>query len=101
MTFNDDIALEHLLFVDRTCRTCGKTKSLLEDFYLTRKDRGSNPSAYAYECKDCTIKRVLDSRREKLDKPDIPYNPVPRIKDVYPDWQITSGFPSEKMPFNK
>ena len=25
-------------------------------------------------------------RKLKKDKPDLPYWPVPRIKDIYPDW---------------
>lgn len=66
-----DIDLDHLIFKERTCRVCGETKSLMDDFYLTRKDRGSVASAYSYECKECTKERV----RKKT-----------RIKDVYPDW---------------
>jgi len=62
MDLNKQIELEHLLFVDRQCRVCGKFKNLLSDFYLTRKDRGLYPSSYSYECKDCTIKRVVISR---------------------------------------
>jgi hypothetical protein len=65
MDFDDQIELEHLLFFDRKCRLCGKVKNLLDDFYLTRKDRGCLPSAYSYDCKDCTIKRVLNSRNRK------------------------------------
>ena len=49
MDFDDQVELEHLLFFDRKCRVCGKVKSLLDDFYLTRKDRGTLPSAYSYE----------------------------------------------------
>ena len=51
-------------------------KNLLEDFYLTRKDRGSYPSAYSYECKECTIKRIIASRM------------VSKVIDrwEYPDW---------------
>jgi len=71
---NVDLELEHLLFVERKCRFCGQTKSLLDDFYLTRKDRGANPSAYAYECKSCTIWRVNRKRRRK------------RLESDYPDW---------------
>jgi hypothetical protein len=73
---NKQINLEHLLFVDRECRSCGKTKNLLEDFYLTRKDRGHFPSAYSYECKSCTVIRVKNKRKHKY-FPD---------KDKYPDW---------------
>jgi len=86
VSFDDEIELEHLLFLERKCRVCGKVKSILDEFYLTRKDRGTLPSSYSYECKECTKKRVIKSRKEKKDRPDIPYCPVPRIKDIYPDW---------------
>jgi hypothetical protein len=62
MTFDDEIEVEHLLFFDRKCRVCGKVKNLIEDYYLTRKDRKTLPSSYSYECKECTIKRVIVSR---------------------------------------
>ncbi len=65
---------EPVLFLhERKCRVCGKTYSLTEGFYLTRKNRGEKPSSYSYECKNCTIKRVKTKRRS---------NKV----DVYPDW---------------
>ena len=44
MDLGDKFDLEHLLFVERTCRVCDQRKNLIEDFYLTRKDRGSYPS---------------------------------------------------------
>lgn len=75
MDIEDSFELEHLLFNERQCRSCGQTKNLLTDFYLTRKDRGSFPSAYSYECKECTIKRVMNSR--KIDT---------SFKNEYPDW---------------
>ena len=56
MSFEEDLRLEHLLFLERRCRSCNKIKCLLEEFYLTRKDRGTLPSAYSYECKECTKK---------------------------------------------
>ena len=62
MNIENEFDLEHLLFKERTCRTCGERKNLIEDFYMTRKDRGAYPSAYSYECKDCTKKRVTISR---------------------------------------
>ena len=76
MDFDDQIELEHLLFFDRKCRVCGVVKSLMDDYYLTRKDRGTLPSAYSYECKECTIKRVVVSRM------------ATKIFDKweYPDW---------------
>ena len=74
MELEDQFGLEHLLFEQRKCKICGETKELMNDFYKTRKDRGNVPSAYAYECKRCSIKRVSERRgkREKV--------------DIYPDW---------------
>jgi hypothetical protein len=76
MDLDDNIDLEHLLFSDRRCRTCGVVKNLLEDYYLIRKRRVTLPSSYSYECKECTIKRVVASRM------------ISRILDKweYPDW---------------
>jgi len=74
MSFNDEIEVEHLLFFDRKCRSCGAIKNLIDDFYLTRKDRKTLPSAYSYECKECTKKRVLNVRK------------TDHNKWVYPDW---------------
>ena len=74
MNLEDEFELEHLLLTQRRCRVCGKTKDLLDGFYLTRKDRGNIPSAYAYECKECTIKRVSKSRI------------TDSTKYEYPDW---------------
>ena len=62
MDYDDQVELEHLLFFDRKCRVCGQVKNLIEDYYLTRKDRKTLPSAYSYECKECTIKRVVVNR---------------------------------------
>jgi hypothetical protein len=62
MDFDDQVELEHLLFFDRKCRVCGQVKNLIEDYYLTRKGRKTLPSAYSYECKECTIKRVVVNR---------------------------------------
>ena len=59
--------LEHLLFSSRKCRSCGKEKDLLTDFYQTRKDRGAYPSSYSYECKTCTVKRIVQKRKQKWD----------------------------------
>ena len=74
MSFNDEIEVEHLLFFDRKCRSCGVINNLIDDFYLTRKDRKTLPSAYSYECKECTKKRVLNARKTDNDK------------WAYPDW---------------
>jgi len=87
MDLDGQIKLGHLLLNDRKCRTCGEIKNLIEGFYRTRRDRGPVASSYSYECKDCTIKRVMESRKKSKDKPDIPYDPVPRFgPDIYPDW---------------
>ena len=86
VNLDEDFELEHLLFKERKCRSCGQIKELLVDYYLSRKDRGKYPSSYSYECKQCTKKRVTESRKKRNDKPDIPYCSVPRIKDIYPDW---------------
>ena len=48
MDLDDQVELEHLLFTERKCRVCGKVKTLMEDFYLTRKNR-STLSSYSYE----------------------------------------------------
>ena len=73
MDFDGQIKLGHLLLQDRKCRTCGETKNLIDGFYRTRKNRGAVASSYSYECKDCTKKRVLNSRKtdgQKWEYPD-------------------------------
>jgi hypothetical protein len=76
MDLDGQIRLGHLLLNDRKCRVCGEVKNLIDGFYRTRKDRGPVPSSYSYECKDCTIKRIITSRMTTgvLDKWE------------YPDW---------------
>jgi hypothetical protein len=76
MDLDGQIKLGHLLLSDRKCRTCGAIKNLIESFYRTRKDRGAVASSYSYECKECTIKRIIESRM------------VSRVLDKweYPDW---------------
>jgi len=76
MDLDGQIRLGHLLLNDRKCRVCGETKNLIDGFYRTRKDRGPVPSSYSYECKDCTIKRIITSRM------------TTRVLDKweYPDW---------------
>ena len=75
MEFDKQVELGHLLLSERSCRVCGEVKNLLDDFYLTRKNRGALPSAYSYECKLCTIKRIVSSRKKK-----------PFSDWSYPDW---------------
>ena len=72
MDIEDQFSLDHLIFTERKCRTCGVTKDLLTDFYRSRRNRNS-VSAYSYECKECTKKRVKCKKRNQKE-------------DVYPDW---------------
>ena len=88
MDLDGQIKLGHLLLQDRKCRTCGETKNLVEDFYRTRKDRGAVASSYSYECKECTIKRIMDNKK------------CSNMWE-YPDWQFASCFPCENTVFNK
>ena len=74
MDFDGQIKLGHLLLQDRKCRVCGETKNLIEGFYRTRKDRGPVASSYSYECKECTIKRVVNTPKKQ------------NIGWEYPDW---------------
>jgi len=76
MDLDKQIKLGHLLLTDRKCRICGEEKNLIDSFYRTRKDRGPVASSYSYECKDCTIKRIVTSKMTSkiLDKWE------------YPDW---------------
>jgi len=76
MDLDKQIKLGHLLLNDRECRVCGETKNLIEGFYRTRKDRGAVASSYSYECKECTIKRIVDSRKKQF----------PFLDWDYPDW---------------
>jgi len=75
MDFEEEFELGDLIFVERQCRKCLRTLSLVEDFYKTRPDRGKSPSAYSYECKQCTIKRISKARRQSR-----------KWVTDYPDW---------------
>lgn len=76
MELDKQIKLGHLLLTDRKCRVCGEVKNLVGEFYRTRKDRGPVASSYSYECKDCTVKRIVSNRM------------VSKVLDKweYPDW---------------
>ena len=74
MDLDGQLKLGHLLLNERTCRVCGNRKNLIEGFYRTRKDRGAVASSYSYECKECTIKRISNSRKKSIEI------------DIYPDW---------------
>jgi hypothetical protein len=75
MDLEDQFKLEHLLLKERTCRVCGKSKSLLDDYYLIRKNRDDLSSSYSYECKLCCVQRIIKSRKSKTDN-----------RWQYPDW---------------
>ena len=77
MEIDKQIKLGHLLLSNRICRTCGEEKNLIESFYRTRKDRGPVASSYSYECKDCTIKRIKERRKN---------NNNSKVDWTYPDW---------------
>ena len=76
MDLDKQIKLSHLLLTDRKCRTCGEVKNLIDDFYRTHKERGPVASSYSYECKQCSVKRIVANRM------------VSRVLDKweYPDW---------------
>ena len=76
MELDKQIKLGHLLLSDRRCRICGEEKNLVENFYRTRKDRGPVASSYSYECKVCTVRRIVDTRKKGLPFPEW----------TYPDW---------------
>jgi|TARA_A200000159_G_C7296589_1_gene328099 predicted nucleic acid-binding Zn ribbon protein len=76
MDIDGQIKLGHLLLQDRKCKKCGTIKNLVEEFYRTRKDRGAVASSYSYECKECTIKRIVETKKKR--DPFIDWN--------YPDW---------------
>ena len=76
MEIDKQIKLGHLLLSNRVCRSCGEEKNLIEGFYRTRKDRGPVASSYSYECKVCTVKRIIETRKKGLPFPEW----------TYPDW---------------
>ena len=65
MELDKQIKLGHLLLSNRICRICGEEKNLIESFYRTRKDRGPVASSYSYECKICTIQRIVKNRQRE------------------------------------
>ena len=76
MELDEQIQLGHLLLEERKCRVCGEQKNLLHSFYRVRKNMNLL-SSYSYECKECTIKRIKESR--KNNKIDVGHW-------TYPDW---------------
>jgi hypothetical protein len=76
MDLDKQIKLGHLLLTDRECRVCCEVKNLIDGFYRTRKDRGPVASSFSYECKECTVRRVIESKKRQSQI----------IKWEYPDW---------------
>jgi len=77
MDLDKQIHLSHLLLNDRKCRVCEKEKNLIDGFYRTRKDRGPVASSFSYECKECTAKRVTESKKKQISYSQ---------EWQYPDW---------------
>jgi len=64
MDLDDQFELEHLFLSERKCRSCNIRKNLIDSFYRIRKNNTMS-SSYSYECKECTIKRIKESRKRK------------------------------------
>ena len=64
MELDDQFELDHLFFTERKCRSCGIRKGLTDSFYRIRKNNTIS-SSYSYECKECTIKRIIESKKKK------------------------------------
>ena len=75
MDIDFELETQHLFLIDRVCVVCGKQKNLIADFYKCRPD-ATEISSYAYECKECTIKRIKKSRKKNGSTVDW----------AYPDW---------------
>ena len=73
MDFDEQLEVDHFVLTERKCRVCGKTKDLIDGFYLIRKNK-SIQSSYSYECKSCTIARVKSKKKRELQRWE------------YPDW---------------
>ena len=88
MDFDEQLELDHFVLTERKCRVCGKTKDLIDGFYLIRKNK-SIQSSYSYECKTCTIQRVKSKKKVNIKSWE------------YPDWQFMHCFPDVKGGFDK
>ena len=74
MDLDEQLKLAHLLLEERTCRVRGERKNLLQSYYRVHKNV-KLISSYSYECKECTIKRIVKTRKQS-----------PPIVEGYPDW---------------
>jgi hypothetical protein len=75
MDLDDQFEIEHLFLSERRCRTCKIKKNLIDSFYKIKKNNTIS-SSYSYECKECTIRRIQESRKKKICS----------IEWQYPDW---------------
>ena len=73
MELDEQLKLAHLLLEERVCRVCKKQKNLLQSYYRVRKNVKLS-SSYSYECKECTIKRIVKGRKDDVGG------------WLYPDW---------------
>ena len=64
MELDEQLKLAHLLLEERVCRVCKEQKNLLDHYYRSRSDT-TLTSSYSYECKECTIKRIIKKRKDK------------------------------------
>ena len=64
MELDEQLQLAHLLLEERVCRICKEHKNLLDHYYRSRPDP-TLTSSYSYECKECTIKRIIKKRKDK------------------------------------
>jgi hypothetical protein len=75
MDLEEQFGIEHLFLTERKCRVCNIKKNLIDCFYRTRRNN-TLLSSYSYECKECTIKRIKNSKKSKSYSTE--WN--------YPDW---------------
>tara|TARA_B100000902_G_scaffold355306_1_gene368128 strand:+ start:259 stop:486 length:228 start_codon:yes stop_codon:yes gene_type:complete len=75
MDLDEQLQLAHLLLEERVCRICKEQKNLLQSYYRVRKNMRL-ASSYSYECKECTVKRITERRKNKNTTSDW----------TYPDW---------------
>ena len=52
----------------RKCKTCGETKILEEDFYVSNRGPNGNALFYRHDCKSCHYKRTKSVRGEQRQK---------------------------------
>ena len=89
MDIGNEFDLEHLLFVERTCRMCGERKNLLDDFGKTKNCKVHSLLYYTYydktEKKNYSIDHINrirdDNRLENLREISIKEQIKNRVKE--------------------